>query len=398
VKYNCPDNRKTATMRVANRTEDVRAAHREALERFPSSDPDADGDVTGRFEATLAYLWDHCRAAAYVVVRDWRVRAFVPFANHPGFRNAWSHQLDLAEGCGDEPLAPEAWWCNADVLCTRPAGGDAGWSVGTLPVYLEMFRAALRAHPVRHASFFLNRRDHPLLRRDGRCPYAHVWRGGEPPPSVLANPDDLLPILSPYTDAAVFADRVVCTDVCWRVLDGGGGLVPPDVPSVPWRDRRRAALFRGTATSALRIQLVEAVQGDASFDVALTHSAGGRLVAEAGTVRRLGESGSRDAWLDPAEWTRYRVVLAPDGHAALNRWALLVRSGAWIVRISRSAAPETMLSRLVPHEHVDGTRPGWEDRLRAVVAKLVRRRRGPTHPHDLRDKVLAEAAAALSDP
>ena len=357
------------TLAVTNDPAAVRAAHADALERFP-------GPACPGFEATFTYVWDICRAAVYVCVRDWRLRVFLPFCNHPGYRNTWGHQLT---GVVDDPLPRDRWWCNADLLCTK-AAGPQGWTVGPLAVYRDFLEALLRRRPVRHATLFLNRRDHPLVRQDGHHPYGHVWQDGHGP--RVADTSGFLPILSPYGSPA-FRDRLIPTDVCWTVLRQAA-----PVHAGPWSARRPVALFRGTATNPLRTTLVRVLGHRPDFDVALTHSAGGRLRAHRGHVDRTPPSGARECWLDPSDWARYRVVLAVDGHCGLNRWAHLVRSGAWIVRVSGSVAPDTLLASLVPHEHVDGTAPDWCDELVGVVARLLGRRRGPPPLRDLRHRLL----------
>ena len=370
------------TLVVTNDPDAVRGAHADALARFP-------GPPVPAFEATFAYLWTVCRAAVYVCVRDWRIRVFLPFCNHPGFRNPWGQQLTghvaTAVGEAHGSLPPDRWWCNADLLCTKPASPE-GWSVGPLPVYRDFLEQVLRQHPVRHAAFFLNRRDHPLVRRDGHHPYGHVWQGGRGP--HLGTTDGFLPVLSPYGSPA-FRDHLVPTDVCWTVLRQGA-----PVAATPWAARQPRAFFRGTATNPLRTTLVRVLGHRPDFDVALTHSGGGRLVARRGHVVRTSPSGHRDRWVPPRDWARYKVVLAVDGHCGLNRWAHLVRSGAWIVRVSGSVAPDTLLASLVPHEHVDGTAPDWCEQLVQVVARLLGRPRGPPPVRDLRRRVLDAVAGS----
>ena len=204
-----------ADLVVVNSLGAVRRARTSALECFPDEAADQAADDAS-FEATLLYMWDTCRCGTYVCVRDFRVRCVVPFCNLD-FRNSWSSQL-TGDVPNREALPHDRWWCNADVLCTR-AAGSRGWTVGALPTYVAMLTAALHRHPVQHAEFYLNRRDHPLVTKSGKHPYAHVWRGD--PPIVLAAPTRLLPVLSPYTDTTAFHDRLIPTDTCWSQVPQG---------------------------------------------------------------------------------------------------------------------------------------------------------------------------------
>ena len=270
---------------VTNDPVDVAARHTDALVCFPDAHTDA--DTTRRFKVTLDYLWHTCRCCVYVCVRDWRVRVFAPFCNTE-FRNTWGAQLTgVGALAPPEARPPDQWWANADLVCTRPQGAR-GWGTGHLATYRSLVDAALREHPVRYASFFLNKRDHPLVRRDATHPYHHVWAGAVP--HVPGGTQDLLPVLSPYTGRA-FLDRPLPTAQDWVAL---GGTTPAladeqprtDVVRVAWKSRRRVALWRGTNTNPVRAQLCAHFAAHPLFDVALTRSQGGRIVARRGHVER----------------------------------------------------------------------------------------------------------------
>ena len=306
----------------------------------------------------------------------------MPFCNLD-FRNPW--QLKGPLPC--EPLPPDRWWCNADILCTKPATAR-GWTIGPLPTYKSMICEALHQHPVRYSCFFLNRRDHPLVRRDGSYPYHHPFAGT--PPRVLREPESLLPVLSPYTDSVTFHDRLIPTDVCWKTIRENC-----HIQMRPWQHRHPVAFFRGTATNPLRTELVRVFADHTNFDVALTHSSGGRLRVMKGVVERQAASGDAETWVPPSHWDQYRVILAVDGHCGLNRWAYLVRSGAWIVRISGSVAPEAWMASVVPHVHIDGTTPTWTRDLENCVARLISRDHGPRRVPRLWDRMVERVAKAM---
>ena len=344
---------KQVSLELVTSPDAVLAARARVLSRFGA--PDAAADAAAA--ESVQYVFTTCRAAVLVVVREYRIRLFLPFCN-PHFVNDYDLAGDeLAQVARLEPVSVKNWWCNAGILCTRAVKGM--WSTHTLPTYMVMFEEALRTHPIRRTEFIFNRRDHPLVRVDGTMPYHHVY-GGPAPTSPLSCP---LPVLSPYSSTA-FRDRLVPTDVCWTHL----GAAADDVP---WNLRIPTAMFRGTATGSIRASFVDAVQGDPLFDAALTRSKGGRLRCSGGRVSRALPSGDADAWLPPATWSRYRVVLAIDGHVGLNRWGHLVNSGAHIIRVSRSVAPDTALASCVPHHHIDATHDGWMAELRSTVQRLV---------------------------
>ena len=58
-------------------------------------------------------------------------------------------------------------------------------------------------------------------------------------------------------------------------------------------------------------------------------------------------------------------------------------------------AGDAFLAQCMPHDVVDATVPGWEDRLAAVVETLVVRRRGPGRAEKLGERMLRGVARAL---
>lgn len=358
---------------VVNTREHVRVAYESTIERFPGGLDERDA-----FNATLDYIWHVCRCAVFISVRDYRVRAFIPFCALD-FHNDWNLNTDAIT---TEPgtLEPSRWWANADLICSKPQG-LSGWGTSQLETYLEMFEAVLREHPVRYAAFFLNKRDHPLIRIDGTAPYHHVWAGL--PPRVW-DPSGIgfLPVLSPYTGVE-FADRMIPTSVCWSEI-----VNPTSIKHVAWKKRKPVAFFRGTATNEIRVELCRRFGNHPCFDVALTHAAGGRLVAHDGVVTRTPPSGDKSAYIEPTQWGNYKVIIVPDGHSAANRWTHALYANAWVVRLTASVAPMTPLADIVAHETIDATVDGWGDRLEAIVRTLIGRRGGPRKKrYNIRTKV-----------
>lgn len=374
---------------------------RDTMANFPFP-PDSNEAI---FQRTLDYIWTTCRTAIYVLVRDYRIRVFMPFCNNSGFHNTWSSELVFQDPDMErlETLPKDRWWCNAGILCTRPQG-SRGYSTYGLDCYRDMLDTVLRERPIQHTEFFLNRRDNPLVRRDGRHPYTCVWRTR--PPVVCTH--RLLPILSPYVGPD-YHDRCIPTVVCWSIL---GDRIPRGFDGDPlarvgvsrphrWTDRDPRAFFRGTATNLIRVDMVRLLGSDTLFDIGLVPGGKSRRMrVHAGQVTwppsvdtTRGNKHTATDWVDPSEWGRYRVILAPDGHVGLNRWAHLIRSGAWIIRImGDTVAPGTMLGAMVPHTTVDTRgreQDQWAQEIRARVQELVARPHGPEYTgHGIRAAML----------
>lgn len=374
---------------------DFDVAHRlraEVAAEFPEVGP---GET---FDRTLRYVKAYCRTAVYCLVAGGRLRVFLPLCNLD-FTNDWHAQLSDPDGAmaSETQLPPEKFWCNAGILCTRPAH-PSGCGDAMLSTYRYLVEQALRHHPTPTAEFLLNRRDHPLVRAPPRRhPYAAVWSG--PPPLLPAEFRDgvLLPVLSPYTGPG-FEDRLIPTAHDVEALTGhvfpsrdeSHEPLALQPPAIPWPHRNPVAFFRGTATSAVRRRLVEDFGSDGRFDVGLTGGSS-RIHVSDGAAWRPTPPQHRARRVPPSEWGRYRVLLAPDGHSGLNRWVSLAAAGGHVVRVRdpATAAPEAFLARHVPHRVCD------VDDLPDVVADLCHG--APPRPVHLTPAVLwAGAAAAMS--
>lgn len=143
-----------------------------------------------RFHTTLEYLYSHMRCGVYVLIRDGRVALFVPFVN-PNFANAWWPHVRIPGGSVGAYYAqkaaalrkpmesgiiaePSLWWVNAGGIVCNQASAQL-WGDGDLPQHRAFLDAVCEKHAIPDVEFFLNRRDHPQLRKDGREPYAFCW-------------------------------------------------------------------------------------------------------------------------------------------------------------------------------------------------------------------------------
>ena len=313
-----------------------------------------------QFHESLTYIWTFCRCAVLVMVRDYRVRLFLPFCNRREFRN--DYQLDLSSVDTSGEIHPSKWWGNADLLCSR-AQGPNGWTTSQLGTYAQWLQS--RQWP-RHHTFFLNKRDAPLVRRDRSRPYHHLYTEVPMEPVV---PTNMLEVWSPYTSQD-FADHAI---PCSHDLESMREQVEW---SVEWSQRLPRAMFRGSATSSVRRELCEKLADHPMFDVALTYSRGGRLWCDRGRVWRTKPSGDSRAYLPPESWSRYKVLIAVEGHSGLNRWSNLLCSGAYVVHVCRQGKPTALLSR---HRHafIDASKEDWIDDLVATVQELLGRPTGP---------------------
>jgi hypothetical protein len=328
---------------------------------------------------TLRHMYYRARCGVAVAVRGGRVAAFVPFAN-TAYTNTWSPRAVLCLGLGrgvtrdvaayaaakaaalrrpPEAMLPlEAWWTNGGVACNvMPSGG---WGTGFLAELQAMVTAAAQeavdaGAPLPDAVVFLNKRDYPAVRVDGRDP-AVRFVGSRDVPLVCAA---YVPVFSWYVGSD-FADAAMPVVDDWVCAVGGR-----DMPAAAWdalreevptASRPPVAVFRGTATGPgdwarnPRIRLVKA--GEARPDVldaAITGANATRDRVSLGPdgdtveVRFVDAAGlPRRAGWEPlvAQARRARFLVYVDGHSAASRYGTLMRTGSVIIRVASAQAAD----------------------------------------------------------
>lgn len=136
---------------------------------------------------SLKYLFFHLRNAIYVKIRDNKVIMFQPFANAL-YKNNWSHNIILDNGTDNKDksdktniylyiknkekefkiyqkyiMNKEEWWCN-NILINTEKRADV-WGTHSLDLYKEILDETCKTHKINNVDFFLNKRDHPLLKK-----------------------------------------------------------------------------------------------------------------------------------------------------------------------------------------------------------------------------------------
>jgi serine/threonine protein kinase len=100
--------------------------------------------------------------------------------------------------------------------------------------------------------FFINRRDFPILTKDGTEPYNHIW--GKTQPLVSHSYDKYLPILS-MSKTDRYADVLIPTWDDWARIQSYEKKYFPATEQdysatfdIRWSDKKQTAVFRGTST------------------------------------------------------------------------------------------------------------------------------------------------------
>ena len=350
----------------------------------------------------LNWLWDVHGRAIYVKVTGGRIQLFVPFAN-PGYRNTWAkdalYAVPAADGTPayvtDDPdvyfadkedmgvrdapnLPDDAWWNNAGTLCNWLPDGGPLWGQTYLGHWLHMLTQAAPA--IGDAEFIVNKRDGPLVPANpDHHPLTYLWPycgtddARKATPDCRA-PDDMLPVLSPYSDVTWFADRITPTVDDWEAVTSmaffphfgtGRSAAERSAAARPWGERVPKAFFRGSATGCgvtaatnPRLALVGAVQTSpfltACCDVGIT-AFSGRDRFCAGVLSFLHPAikdacGGRATFVPQAEQSAYKFHIYAPGHSGASRMGCCLLSGAVTLFMQAhvsTVAPDTWLTSTV---------------------------------------------------
>ena len=316
-----------------------------------------------RFWYTLSYLWHVCRCGILVRVVDGTLDTFIPFANRT-FRNNWKVARHLpwnkrdwpAEAVSRLALPPEHWWCNAGLLST--ACGPYVWGTSFLPEFAACLQASAARIPDVDTEFFLNKRDFPNVRTDGRDPYGATFFGQTHTAVDLGR---LLPVLSAYTGSE-FADipMPLMQDYC---------AFAPSFPwsnfdtfKADWETRQTAAVFRGSVTGCgttplnnprlaldMMVRSLEETGDPAArlFDVRLTgRNSRLRKHPRDSQIRVLprAETEEKRSFMSIEEQRRrYKYAIYVEGHSAASRMGALLEAGFLVFAVDTVSAPADRL-------------------------------------------------------
>ena len=202
----------------------------------------------GAFEGTdvsvtMAYMWKYCRSGIFVSIRRSRLSLFVPFCN-PEYENTWSPQARANLPAG--PLPAGRWWSNGWMLCEMQPT-DA-WGDTWVTTLRNMLEASCATGQMGDCDFILNKRDTPMVRRDGKDPMNPF----DALPRII-DPSALIPVLS-FNGGRDYADVCCPLAVDWHRATGKTYAqkrpLEPHQPlsDVYWEHKAPVAVWRGSMT------------------------------------------------------------------------------------------------------------------------------------------------------
>lgn len=237
---------------------------------------------------TFKYLFYHLKKAIFVVIRNSNVVVFLPFSNanyinpfterlyfdNDDSRNLYNIKKTLKDKKNTYKLNETAkkrvqifnkakkeyldlnrhrWVLNNCNIRAKPTGnveGDHG-----LNIYKDLLEQVCQTHKIPDCEFFINNRDFPLLRKDLREPYNHLYNAkpnyiprkyqNKPFAPIFSQSitDEYADILIPNSDDWLLASNKYYLD--WKK----GCYKQQQINSnISWDEKINKVIFRGSAT------------------------------------------------------------------------------------------------------------------------------------------------------
>lgn len=198
---------------------------------------------------TLKYLFYKFKAGTFVQIKDNKLHKLIPFYNLK-YINNWSNKIktEIKKSKNNKTK-----WTSLDCLIKVKDLSET--SDNNLFECKNMIEFTLEKHKVKNVEFFINRKDFPLITKDGTEPQYHIW--GKKHPLTSHNFEYYAPILSPTNINNEYADTFIPTNQCWQIVTQK--IFPPECNTqfinkninnrkITWKDKIETAVWRGSST------------------------------------------------------------------------------------------------------------------------------------------------------
>lgn len=223
---------------------------------------------------TFNYIFEKFKKGIFIKIENNELKTFLPFSN-ANFFNEWSHLMkyrndihifgrkitrltNLAENKNYQYKKnrtngnPNLWYANNCLIrnewpISEGESNDA--------IIKDLFENLCKERNVPDLEFFVNRRDFPILTKDGTEPYYHIWGKGKKLVSHWYK--KYTPILS-MSKTESYADITIPTHEDWARVKSVDEKNPSFFPkncrdyrvgNMPdWDNKKSVAVFRGSST------------------------------------------------------------------------------------------------------------------------------------------------------
>jgi hypothetical protein len=323
---------------------------------------------------TFSYIFEKFKKGIFVKIVNNQLNVFLPFSKHH-FCNEWGDRINIDPKYGDMlsflrfvstqegyrffphkvNTNTDTWFGNNCLVRYEKPLSEGENNVTNVKNMLETLCATRKVPDI---EFFVNRRDFPLLTRDGTEAYNHIWDSTDQP-LVSHAYSQYSPILSMCTSDK-YADHTLPTHEDWARVQSGKKWFPPNCKTYPqqfptlWADKKPTAMFRGGTTGC-------GVSITTNPRLALAHlssitpvPADGIPYLDAGVTKwnirpRKVQGEKYLTTIDPKampfglaseltseEQSKYKYIINVDGHVAAFRLSLELNMGSVILMIDSS--------------------------------------------------------------
>jgi hypothetical protein len=314
-------------------------------------------------ENTFHYIFNKFKKGIFVKIKDNKLSVFLPFSN-ANFVNEWGdkiahdpskyHTMDeflsyvsSMQGYRYHPSKTQQdtskWYANNHLLRSEYPIAEGDNNVNNVK---HMFETLCKDRIVPDIELFINRRDYPLLMKDGTETYTSIW--GEGQKLVSHSYDKYVPILSMSTTDK-HADVLMPTWEDWastqNVVFPGSCKDYNTVFDVPWSSKKDIAVFRGTTTGEgtttkdnMRIKVSEMDKNNSEYiNAGITKwNVRPRKKKDSkylDTIHIKDMSFGLKQFMSPYEQSKYKYIIHIQGHVEAFRLEQELSMGSVILKV-----------------------------------------------------------------
>ena len=349
---------------------------------------------TKSVDNTFNYLFYKFKKAIFVKIQDNELKVFLPFSNvnyinewsdqmtpPPGFRTMVDYIIDLNARHGYRTNKNRInslvhnWYGNNCLIRNEyPTGeGDSG-----IPNMMDMLKTLCKERQVPDIEFFINRRDFPLITKDGTEPYYHMYGGYIPLKSH--NYAKYAPILSMVTTDKN-SDIPIPTFEDWaRVVSETSNEFFKEPCSsyredfdIPWERKKDVAVWRGASTGCsttvetnprLMVSYLSVVHPDKINAGIVKWNTRPRKEQNNKYLTTIDLKGDRNSRyleykgfkipqverITPLDQSSYKYIIHVDGHVSAFRLSYEMKMGS-VLLIAESQYRMWFRNLIKPYEH-----------------------------------------------
>ena len=308
-------------------------------------------------ENTLMYMFNKFKSGLFVEIKSNQINKFVPFFNL-NFKNNWSKLINTKDILLNKNVCKDTtkWSCFNCIIKTK----DLNETEDTFySEFKHMLETTLERHHIKDCSFFMNRKDFPILTKKGIEPYHHIF--GENVPLTSYKFDEYAPILSPTKRLDIFADVLIPTDNCWQITTQKvfpsrcqhkyiDNELNQEIRGVKWEEKIETAVWRGHSTGCAvdfrnpRL-LITKINEEWKNDIKLKDYLNAGVIGQAYKLKKYKDSSELKRInlkelgitlvepMDMKEQMKYKYILDIEGNAAAYRLGYILSFKSLLLKV-----------------------------------------------------------------